>query len=595
MSGKIQPICVVFYQGENNFSVALKGCFRKLTPSLPPSHNCRKIKDQRMAYDYKLPSLGDGVTGKVIEILVKPGDKVAKDQIVLVIGTDKVDAEMPIDQEGVVSEILVKKGDEVAEGTAVIRLETSVATDAPAPQAAAPAPEAAAPAAPAPEAAPAAPVQPPPANNQPAASMVSYEFKIPSLGEDVTGKVTEIMVKPGDKVAKDQIVLVVGTDKVDAEIPVDADGVIEEILVKKGDDVKEGTVVLKMKSDSAASTTAAPAAASPAVVAATPSPVLPAAPAAKAAPAPAATQQAAAGIRISPLARKRAKELGINLSDVRPAEGASRISYKDVVDFVKKKIDIGGGSAVAAGGLKRKPLPDFSKFGETERKAQNNVAIKTAEAMSYSTGTIPQAWISEKADITKVEALRQQYKEQVKAAGGGLTMTAILTKAAAIVLRKMPQFNASLDVETNEVIYKKYINMGIAVDTPNGLYVPNIKNADQKGLTEISIELSEVGARTKAGKITLNDITGGTFTISNIGGIGGTNMFSIVNWPEVAILSIVAAQMEPVWNEDTKIFEPRLMMPMTIGWDHRVINGGDAARFLVEVKKMLEEPFLSWM
>lgn len=554
-----------------------------------------------MAYDYKLPSLGDGVTGKVIEILVKPGDKVAKDQIVLVIGTDKVDAEMPIDQEGVVSEILVKKGDEVAEGTAVIRLETSAATDAPAPQAAAPAApaEAAAPAAPTTEAAPAAPVQPPPANNQPAASMVSYEFKIPSLGEDVTGKVTEIMVKPGDKVAKEQIVLVVGTDKVDAEIPVDADGVIEEILVKKGDDVKEGTVVLKMKSDSAASVTASPAAtaSAPAAVAATPTPAAPtpAAPAAKSAPAPAATQQAAAGIRISPLARKRAKEMGINLSDVRPAEGASRISYKDVVDFVKKKIDTGGGSAVAAGGLKRKPLPDFSKFGETERKAQNNVGIKTAEAMSYATGTIPQAWISEKADITKVEALRQQYKEQVKAAGGGLTMTAILTKVVAIVLRKMPQFNASLDVETNEVIYKKYINMGIAVDTPNGLYVPNIKNVDQKGLTDISIELSEVGARTKAGKITMNDITGGTFTISNIGGIGGTNMFSIVNWPEVAILSVVAAQMEPVWNEETKTFEPRLMMPMTIGWDHRVINGGDAARFMVEVKKMLEEPFLSWM
>ncbi len=549
-----------------------------------------------MAYDYKLPSLGDGVTGKVIEILVKPGDKVAKDQIVLVIGTDKVDAEMPIDQEGVVSEILVKKGDEVAEGAAVIRLETSAAAAAPAPQAA-PASEAA-PAAPAAEAAPVTPVPAAPANTQQPVSMASYEFKIPSLGEDVTGKVTEIMVKPGDKITKDQIVIVVGTDKVDAEIPVDADGVIEEILVKKGDDVKEGTVVLKMKSDSAAaSTTAAPAAASPAApvvaVAAAPTPAAPVAPPAQ--PAPTATQQAAAGIRISPLARKRAKELGINLSDVRPAEGASRISYKDVVDFVKKKIDTGGGSAAAVGGIKRKPLPDFSKFGETERKAQNNVGIKTAEAMSYSTGTIPQAWISEKADITKVEALRQQYKEQVKAAGGGLTMTAILTKAVAIVLRKMPQFNASLDVETNEVIYKKYINMGIAVDTPNGLYVPNIKNADQKGLTQISIELSEVGARTKAGKITLNDITGGTFTISNIGGIGGTNMFSIVNWPEVAILSIVAAQMEPVWNEATKTFEPRLMMPMTIGWDHRVINGGDAARFLVEVKKMLEEPFLSWM
>jgi pyruvate dehydrogenase E2 component (dihydrolipoamide acetyltransferase) len=159
----------------------------------------------------------------------------------------------------------------------------------------------------------------------------------------------------------------------------------------------------------------------------------------------------------------------------------------------------------------------------------------------------------------------------------------------------MPQFNASLDVDTNEVIYKKYVNVGIAVDTPNGLFVPNIKNADQKNLTQISVDLSDVTTRTKAGKITMNDITGGTFTISNIGGIGGTNMISIVNWPEVAILSIVAAQIEPVWNEANKTFEPRLMMPMTIGWDHRVINGGDAARFMVELKRILEEPFAAWL
>ncbi len=428
---------------------------------------------------------------------------------------------------------------------------------------------------------------------------MAYEFKLPSLGDGVTGKVTEIQVKPGDKVHKDQIVLVVGTDKVDAEMPIDVDGVVEEILVKKGDEVKEGTPVLRLQVADAAAVPA-PAATPPAAATApTPPASAPQAPAppvaATVTQAPAASaQQDAASLRVSPLARKRAKEFGINLSDVRPVEGASRISYKDVVDFVKHKIDTGGGAAVV-GGVARKPLPDFSKFGETERKAQSNVGVKTAEAMSYSTNTIPHAWITDKADITKVEALRQQYKEQVKTAGGGLTMTVILTKAVAAVIRKMPQFNASLDVETNEVIYKKYINIGIAVDTPNGLFVPNIKNVDQKGLTQISVELSEVSARTKAGKITMPDIQGGTFTISNIGGIGGTNMISIVNWPEVAILSIVAAQMEPVWNETTKTFEPRLMMPMTIGWDHRVINGGDAARFLVELKNILEEPFLGWL
>lgn len=428
---------------------------------------------------------------------------------------------------------------------------------------------------------------------------MAYEFKLPSMGDGVSGKVTEILVKPGDKVTKEQIVIVVGTDKVDAEMPVDVDGIVEEILVKKGDEVTEGTLVLRMQVSDASPAAAPPAAAAPAKEPAPQPPANTPAPSATVAAEPkekpvTATQQASSNLRVSPLARKRAKEFGINLSDVRPAEGGSRISYKDVVDFVKHKIDTGGGSSVG-GGVARKALPDFSKFGETERKAQTKVGMLTSEAMSYSTNTIPHAWISNKADITKVEALRQQYKEQVKAVGGSLTMTAILAKAVAAVLRKMPQFNASLDVETNEVIYKKYINIGIAVDTPNGLFVPNIKNTDQKGLTEISVDLSDIASRTKAGKLTMPDMMGGTFTISNIGGIGGTNMFSIVNWPEVAILSVVAAEMEPVWNESTKTFEPRLMMPMTIGWDHRVINGGDAARFLVELKNILEEPFLGWL
>lgn len=423
-----------------------------------------------------------------------------------------------------------------------------------------------------------------------------HEYKLPSLGDGVSGKVTDILVKPGDKVSLEQIVIVVGTDKVDAEMPVDAEGIVEEILVKKGDEVTEGALVLRLKKEGGASAPApaAPAPAAPAQEVAAPAPTPAPAPAPTPAPAP-APSAGNSSLRTSPLARKRAKELGVNLADVQPSGGSGRISYKDVVAYVKRKLDTGGGSAMGGGAIARKPLPDFTKFGEVERKPQNNVGIKTAEAMSYAKQTIPHAWISEKADITRLEELRQQYKEQVKAAGGGLTMTAILTKAVATLLKRMPQFNASLDVETNEVIYKKYVNVGIAVDTPTGLYVPNIKNADQKNLTQISVDLTDVTTRTKAGKITMNDITGGTFTISNIGGIGGTNMISVVNWPEVAILSIVAAQIEPVWNEANKTFEPRLMMPMTIGWDHRVVNGGDAARFMVELKRILEEPFAAWL
>ena len=299
------------------------------------------------------------------------------------------------------------------------------------------------------------------------------------------------------------------------------------------------------------------------------------------------------GLRASPLARKRAKELGINLSDVRPAEGASRISYKDVVDFVKRKIDTGGGSAGAGSAMPRKSLPNFEKFGAVERQPLSRIGVLTAENMHYAFNTIPHAWISEKADITRLEQLRQQHKDTVKAAGGNLTTTAIITKAVCSVLRKMPQFNASLDDATNEVIFKKFFNIGIAVDTPKGLLVPVIRNCDQKSLTQISVDLTDISTRTREGKNKPDDLDGGTFTISNIGGIGGTNMLSIVNWPQVAILSITAATMEAHWNGSS--FEPRLMMPMTIGWDHRVINGADAARFLVDLKKILEEPFLGWL
>ena len=437
---------------------------------------------------------------------------------------------------------------------------------------------------------------------------MAYEYKLPSLGEGVTGKVTEIMVKAGDKVTKDQIVMIVGTDKVDAEMPVDADGTVEEVAVKVGDDVSEGMVILRMQ---AAEGAAAPAAAPPAAAAApagsdnkevapAPQPVaMPATPAPPPAATPVPAAEAAASpagqYRVSPLARKRAKEFGVTLSDVRPTDGSSRISYRDVVDFFKKKTDTGGGGTVPAGSpaVQRKALPNFEKFGAVERQPLSRIGVLTAENMHYATQTIPHAWIAEKADITQLEELRGRYKEQVKAAGGNLTTTAIITKALCSVLRKMPQFNASLDEATNEVIYKKFINIGIAVDTPRGLLVPVIRNADQKGLQQIAIDLTEISTRTRDGKNKPDDLDGGTFTLSNIGGIGGTGMISIVNWPQVAILSITAASMEPKWNGTA--FEPRLMMPMTIGWDHRVINGADAARFVVELKKILEEPFLGWM
>jgi pyruvate dehydrogenase E2 component (dihydrolipoamide acetyltransferase) len=520
-----------------------------------------------MLHEYKLPSLGDGVTGKVTEILVQPGDKVTKEQIVIVVGTDKVDAEMPVDNAGTITEILVKKGDDVAEGTLILRLETAAATAAAAETAPAPA---------------AAPTIAPSVGGE-------YVYVLPSLGDGVTGKVTEILVKVGDVLTKEQNVLVVGTDKVDAEMPVDQAGTVLEILVKKGDDVAEGTPVLRMTGLTPSSSPKGEGGTMSLQITPTPTP------APTPAPTPTPTPTPNSALRVSPLARKRAKELGVNIADVRPTEGSNRVSYKDVIAFVKQKMDRAGGSqgGASAVGIAHKTLPNFEKFGTVERQALSRIGILTADNMHYAFNAIPHAWISEKADITRLEQLRQQYKEQVKNAGGALTTTAIITKIVTNVLKKMPQFNSSYDADKQEVIYKKFYNIGIAVDTPRGLLVPVIRNVDQKNLTEISKDLTEISTRTRDGKNKADDLDGGTFTISNIGGIGGTNMISIVNWPQVAILSVVAAQYEPVWNETTKSFEPRLMMPMTIGWDHRVINGADAARFLQQVKALLEEPFAS--
>ncbi len=528
-----------------------------------------------MAYEYKLPSLGDGVTGKVLDIMVKPGDVVTLEQVVLIVGTDKVDAEMPIDASGTITEVLVKKGDDVTEGTVVFRMETSAA-----PAAAAPA--AVTPVATEPKAAPAAA----------SGASASYEYKLSALVEGISGSgtVMKIMKKAGDTVKVGDIIMEIGTDKVNFEIPIDADGTIESILVSEGQEVNEDTVVLKLQKSGIAAAAVVSTASAPTPIAA-PTVAASAPMASSSAP----VMKSGANLRVSPLARKRAKELGVNLSDVSVAEGASRISYKDVVDYIKHKLDTGGGAAAGGTGIKHKTLPDFAKFGQIERQAQSRIGVLTAENMHYAFNTIPHAWISEKADITHIEQLRQQHKETVKAAGGSLTTTAILTKVICSVLKKMPQFNASYDADKQEVIFKKYFNIGIAVDTPRGLLVPVIRNCDQKSLTEISVDLTAISTRTKEGKNKPDDLDGGTFTISNIGGIGGTNMISIVNWPQVAILSITAANMEPVWNETTKTFEPRLMMPMTIGWDHRVINGADAARFLVEIKKILEEPFLGWL
>jgi pyruvate dehydrogenase E2 component (dihydrolipoamide acetyltransferase) len=526
-----------------------------------------------MTHDFKLPSLGENVTGKITVIHVKIGDLVTKGQVVFQVGTDKVEADLEVDMAGKIEAVLVKIGDEVNEGAPLLKISTADSATA----------------------STSTPVAESPKIVVTDSKSMIYTFNAPELGENIVGKLNEIKVKIGDIVKKDDIVMVVGTDKVEAEVPIDKAGKVVEILAKKDQEVSAGTPLLKIEIAESVTTISAPET-SKTVALAVPIVATVVVDNAKlnlenAAP----NSKTLDHKRIAPLARKYARELGINIDDVPTDPNSGRISKENVVDFAKKRMASSG--AVASGAasgvpITRKKLPNFDKFGTTERKPLDRIGVLTAENMSYAFQTIPHAWISEKADITRLESLRNDLKEGIKKQGGNLTTTVILTKAVAILLKKYPQFNASLDEATNEIVFKKFINIGIAVDTPKGLLVPVLPNVDQKNLTELSLELTELSTRTRDGKNKMTDLDGGTFTISNIGGIGGTNMISIVNWPQVAILSITAATMEAHWNGTA--FEPRLMMPMTIGWDHRVINGADAARFLVELKKILEEPFLAW-
>ncbi len=405
------------------------------------------------------------------------------------------------------------------------------------------------------------------------------------------GSVTEINVKIGDSIDADTVLASISADKVDLDINSEEVGTVQAINVKKGDKVNGGQVLFVIET-AAATLAKVPKVETPQVA--------PEMPKMEVAPVvvtpPTTTLRMVEDLRkveathITPLARRRAESLGIDVNLVKSNSPSGRVFVEDVLEYAKAQLAKPQTTVVAGGGIAHKPLPDFSKYGKTEVVAMSNVGKATAENMSYAWQTIPHAWISEKADITKLEAMRQQYKERVKSAGGSLTLTAIITKAVATLLHRYPTFNCSVDMERHEIVFKDFVNIGVAVDTERGLMVPVIKNADKKGFTEIAKDLSELSARTRDKKNKADDFDGGTFTISNIGGIGGTHMVSIINPPQVAILAVTAAQTEAVWNGQA--FEPRQIMQMTVGFDHRAVNGADTARFLRDLKEMLEDPFL---
>ena len=457
------------------------------------------------------------------------------------------------------------------------------------------------------------------------------EFKLPNLGDGVAaGDVLRVLVKVGDTLAADQAVLELETDKATLEVPSTVGGRVAEIKVKQGDKVKPGQVVLVL--EDAAGAVAAPAAAAPAAAAPAPAAPAPAKAAmaaaddsgpgqadgpidrpmmmAEAAPAESAVERhdkvlafqasrpaapaPSTGLAApaAPSVRRLARELGVDLHQVPGTGPGGRISQEDVKTFTKSVMaSLGGGGqrAVSTVSGASIALPDFSKWGAVERKAMSGIRRKTSEHLSHAWNTIPHVTQFDKADITDLEAVRKQYRAEVEKAGGNLTVTSILTKIVAGALKAFPQFNASVDAAGEAIVYKKYVNVGIAVDTENGLLVPVVRNADQKNLTQISVDIQQLAEKAKARKLSLDDMSGGSMSISNLGGIGGTAFTPIVNWPEVAILGVSRGAIEPRWNG--KEFEPRQMLPLSLSYDHRLIDGADAIRFLRWVVDALENPF----
>jgi len=449
------------------------------------------------------------------------------------------------------------------------------------------------------------------------------EFKVPELGENVAaGDVTRVLVNVGDTIKKEQPVLELETDKATIEVPSSVAGVVKEIRVKKGDKVTVGAVVLTVDAPSsnggsapAAQASApasqpaptpkpaaeavpaqAPAPSAPAAAPAQPKvvsmPVRPAEPPAAAAP-PAPSRPDGRAAPASPAVRRLAREIGVNINDVEGTAPGGRISQEDVKEHARRILSsvgaagAGGGAVVARA---TRPLPDFQKWGAVDRQPWTNIRRATAEHLSYAWTTIPHVTQCDKADVTALEELRQRHKERVAKAGGQLTITAMLVKILATAVAKFPQFNASIDTERGEIVYKKYVNIGVAVDTDRGLLVPVIRSADHKNITQIAIEVKQAAEKARERKLTIDEMSGGGISLSNLGGIGGTYFTPIVNWPEVAILGVSRGTTEPVWKDGA--FVPREMLPLSLSYDHRAIDGADAMRFLRWVVEAIEQPFL---
>lgn len=581
--------------------------------------------------EFKLPELGENVhQGDLVRLMISPGSSIAEGQPVMELETDKAVVEVPSSISGVVKDVRVKQGEKIKVGQVIFTVDNGVSqksTTVEAPVTKSEQPSAPQPAKqPAPAqtqtAVPGQAVPATPAQQAPTASSGASEFTLPELGENVhQGDLVRLMVSPGSQIAAGQPVMELETDKAVVEVPSSVTGKVKEIKVKQGEKVKVGQVIFTLEAGGS-STAAAPAASAPAK--STPAPhtyddharatfqaaiaaegkteeqALPPdqpqqAPASFAFSMPAHLNKTAGAehrdpVPAAPHTRRLARELGVDIHDVKGSGPGGRISEDDVKAYAKSMIAAAAASPARGAAFAEPMLPDFGKWGKIERVSMRGVRRKTAEHLRQAWNTIPHVTQQDKADITELEQLRAKFGPKAQQAGGKMTVTAIALKVCASALKIFPQFNASIDMATEEIVYKQYINIGVAVDTERGLLVPVIRDVDKKNIVELAVELSEISKKTKDKKLTPADMEGGTFTITNLGGIGGTGFTPIVNHPEVAILGLSRSSTEPVWIDGK--FEPRLVLPLSLSYDHRLIDGADAARFLRWVAEAFEQPFL---
>ena len=535
--------------------------------------------------ELKIPDIGGHAGVDVIEVSVKVGDRVEKDDTLVTLETDKATMDVPAEAAGVVKEVRVKVGDKVGEGDVIVLLEAESAAAAPvaAPVAAAPA------AAPAPVAVTATPA---PVAAAPAAAGGRQTLTVPDIGGHDGVDVIDVAVKAGDRIAVDDTLITLETDKATMDVPATAAGLVVEVKVRVGDKVGEGAAIVVIEAEGQA---AAPQATAPAPAAA-PAPVAAAVPAPAASPAVAAPravapvdQVAFVSAHAGPSVRRLARELGVDLSKVSGTGRKNRITESDVKTFVKGVLQNPAAAVAAApvngSGLDLLPWPkvDFAKFGPVTSEPLSRIKKISGANLSRNWVMIPHVTQFDEADITDMEAFRKQMGEELKADGVKLTPLAFLIKASVKALQKFPAFNASLDGDN--LVLKQYVNVGFAADTPNGLVVPVVKDADKKSLIEIAQETGALAKKARDGKLLPGDMQGGCFSISSLGGIGGTAFTPIINAPEVAILGVSKSAIKPVWNG--KEFAPRLMLPLSLSYDHRVIDGAAAARFTSYLSQVL--------